>query len=146
MARRRSSASDVGAAFVAALGERDFARLAEVLAPDVRMRALVPPGPLEASGADEAAARFSAWFGNAEELDVLRAGSEDMGDRVHVSYRFRVKRPGESGTVIEQHLFCAIDDGRISALDLVCSGFRPIDEYSRAWRSPGRPVEAMAES
>ena len=145
METQPSSASEAGAAFVAALGERDFTRLAGLLAPDVRMRALVPPGPLEASGAEEAVARFSAWFGNAEELGVLRAGSEDVGDRVHVFYRFHVRRPGASRTVIEQHLFCAIDDGRISTLDLVCSGFRPIDEYSRAWRRPGRPVEAMAE-
>jgi hypothetical protein len=26
---------------------------------------------------------------------------------------------------VEQHLLCALDDGQITALDLVCSGFRP---------------------
>jgi hypothetical protein len=36
-----------------------------------------------------------------------------------------VKRPGDPWKVIEQHLFCALDEGRITALDLVCSGFRP---------------------
>jgi hypothetical protein len=36
-----------------------------------------------------------------------------------------VKRRGDPWKVIEQHLFCALDEGRITALDLVCSGFRP---------------------
>jgi hypothetical protein len=30
--------------------------------------------------------------------------------------------------VVEQHLLCAHDEGQITALDLVCSGFRP--EYA----------------
>jgi len=33
--------------------------------------------------------------------------------------------PGDPWKIVEQHLFCALDDGRITALDLVCSGFRP---------------------
>jgi hypothetical protein len=35
---------------VAALTERDFGRLVGTLAPDVRMRALIPPVPVELSG------------------------------------------------------------------------------------------------
>lgn len=38
---------------------------------------------------------------------------------------YRVKRPGDPWKVIEQHLFCVLDEDRITALDLVCSGFRP---------------------
>jgi SnoaL-like domain len=125
MAMRRSSATDPGGALVSALAERDFDRLAEALAPDVRMRALIPPGSVELSGAEPAAARFATWFGALDELELIRSGSDEVGDRLHVFYRLRVKRPGDSRKVVEQHVFCAIDDGRIAALDLVCSGFRP---------------------
>ena len=110
---------------VTALTERDFGRLAGTLAPDVRMRALIPPGPVEVRGAEPAAARFASWFGESNGLELVRSGSEEVGDRLHVFYRLRVKRPGEPWKVIEQHLFCALDEGRITALDLVCSGFRP---------------------
>jgi hypothetical protein len=137
-----SSPSDPGTAFVAALAARDFAQLAGILAPDMRMRALIPPGPVELSGADAAAARFSTWFGAAEELDVVASGSEELADRLHVFYRLHVKRPDEPRTVIEQHLFCAVDAGLVTALDLVCSGFRPIDEYSSEWR---HSMEVLAE-
>ena len=47
MSARRSSATDLGAMLVAAVTERDFGRLAGTLAPDVRMRALIPSGPVE---------------------------------------------------------------------------------------------------
>ena len=125
MTARRSSATDLGAVLVAALTERDFARLAGTLAPDVRMRALIPPGPVELSGSELAAARFASWFGESEGLELIHAGSAEVGDRLHVFYRLRVKRPGDPWKLIEQHLFCALDEGRITALDLLCSGFRP---------------------
>lgn len=125
MSTQRSSASDLGSALVAALAQRDFPRLANTLAPDVRMRALIPPGPVEVSGAEAAAAKFSSWFADAEELELIRSGSDTVADRLHVFYRLRVKKPGDLRKIVEQHLLCAFDDDRISALDLVCSGFRP---------------------
>jgi hypothetical protein len=120
-----SSATDLGTGLVTALAERDFPRLAETLTPDVRMRALIPPGPIELSGADMAAAKFSSWFGDAEEFELIRSGSDTVADRLHVFYRLRVKKPGDIRKIIEQHLLCAFGNDRISGLDLLCSGFRP---------------------
>jgi SnoaL-like domain len=125
MIMQRSSATDPGATLVAALAERDFGRLACTLVPDVCMRALIPPGPVELSGAEAAAARFASWFGGSNGLELVHSGSDEVGDRLHVFYRLRVKRPGDPWKLVEQHLFCAVDQGRITALDLVCSGFRP---------------------
>jgi len=125
MAARPSSATDPGDTLVAALTERDFDRLAGTLAPDVRMRALIPPGPVDISGAQPAAARFALWFGQLEQLQLIRSGSDQVGDRLHVYYRLRVKRHDDPWKIVEQHLFCALDESRITALDLVCSGFRP---------------------
>jgi SnoaL-like domain len=131
--KQPSSATDPGVTFVAALAARDFDRLAGVLASNTRMRALIPPGPLELSGAEPAAARFASWFGDAERLELLHSGTDEVGDRLHVFYRLRVKRDGDPWKVIEQHLFCVLDEDRITALDLVCSGFRP---DARGYRVP----------
>jgi len=125
MSTQQSSATDLGIGLVTALAERDFSRLAATLTPNVRMRALIPPGPIEVLGAEAAAAKFSAWFGDAEEFELVRSGSDAVADRLHVFYRFRVKKPGDLSKVVEQHVLCALDDGRISAFDLVCTGFRP---------------------
>jgi hypothetical protein len=91
------------------------------------MRALTPPGLVEISGAEAAAAKFSAWFGNAEQLEVVRSGGETVADRLHLFYQLRVRKPGAATKIVEQHLLCALDENRITALDLVCSGFRPND-------------------
>jgi hypothetical protein len=89
------------------------------------MRALNPPGPLEVSGSEAASAKFSSWFGDAEDLELVSSGSESIADRVHVYYRLRVRKPGNVWKLVEQHVLCAFDGDRIVALDLVCSGFRP---------------------
>jgi hypothetical protein len=123
-----SSATDPGAGFVAALAERDFTRLACTLTPGVRMRALLPPGLVEISGAEAATAKFESWFGDAEELGLIRAGCDAVGDRLHVFYRLRVTKPGGVPKLVEQHLLCALDTDRIDGLDLVCTGFRPDTE------------------
>jgi hypothetical protein len=127
MSTQPSPATDPGTALIAALAERDFARLADTLTPDVRMRALIPPGPIEISGAEAAAAKFSSWFGNAEAFELIRSGSHTVADRQHVFYRLRVKKPGDVPKLVEQHLLCALEGDRISSLDLVCTGFRSGD-------------------
>ena len=125
---RQSSATDLGDAFVTALVDGDAPRLAGTLAPDVQMRALIPPGPIEVLGAEAVAGTFAAWFGSAERLELIRSASEPVADRLHVSYRLRVRRVGDPWKVVEQHLLCAHDGGRITTLDMVCSGYRP--EYA----------------
>jgi hypothetical protein len=130
MAMQRSSATDpaavtdAAAGFVAALAERDFDRLGESLSAAVRMRALIPPGAVEVSGRDQAAAKFASWFGGREALELVDSAGAAVGDRYHLGYRLRVKDAGQPWKIVEQHAFCTMDDARISELDLVCSGFR----------------------
>jgi len=111
--------------FARALVTRDFARLTAMLATDVRMRALLPPGFVEISGAEAAAAKFASWFGDAEELELVDSGIDSFADRLHVFYRLRVRKPGDFPKLVEQHLLCAVDGDRIRSFDLVCAGFRP---------------------
>jgi hypothetical protein len=127
MSTQPSSATDPGTALIAALAECDFPRLADILTPDVRMRALIPPGLVEVCGADAAAAKFSTWYGNAETLELIRSGSDTVADRQHVFYRLRVTKPGDIPKLVEQHLLCALEGDRINAIDLVCTGFRSDD-------------------
>ena len=124
----QSSVIDLGGVFVMALVDGDAPRLTGTLDPDVQMRALLPPGPIEVLGAEAVAGKFTTWFGSAERLELIRSESEPIADRLDVSYRLRVRRPGDPWKVVEQHLLCAHDEGRITALDLVCTGFRP--EYT----------------
>lgn len=127
------SAVDHAAADLAgALVRRDFERLTAMFAADVRMRALIPPGFVELSGAEAAVAKFASWFGDADEVELIRSGSDRFADRLHVFYRLRVRKPGDFPKLVEQHLLCASDGVRINSFDLVCAGFRP----ERGWMMP----------
>lgn len=136
MSTQPSSATDTGKTLISALTQRNFPRLADTLTPDVRVRALIPPGVVELSGAEAAAAKFASWFGDAEELELIRAGSDTFADRLHVFYRLRVTKPGNPPKLVEQHLVCAVNGDRIEGIDLVCTGFRPDEE---AWIMPHTP-------
>jgi ketosteroid isomerase-like protein len=115
---------DLGARLVGAVATQDEAALAECFVPDVEFRALIPPGLRERTGAVEAAALISQWFGDSTGLHLLDSHSDEVGDRLHVSYRFAGVEEGKA-YVVEQHLFCTIGDGKIMRADLLCSGFRP---------------------
>ena len=122
---KRSPVADPASGFAGALVAGEFERLTAMLAADVRMRALIPPGPVELFGAADAAAKFASWFGGSKDLELVRAGSDEVGDRLHIFYRLRVNRRNDPTSIVEQHVFCTLDEGRITALDLVCSGLRP---------------------
>jgi len=71
------------------------------------------------------AAKFLQWFGDAEEFTVQSVRVEPLADRISARYRFLL-RDQERWEVIEQQLYLDVDDdGRIAAIDLLCSGFRP---------------------
>jgi ketosteroid isomerase-like protein len=118
------SEADVGARLVAAIAARDAPALGRCFAPDAQLRALIPPGLLERTGAQEAAALVDSWFADSTELELVESETLEIGDRLRVSYRFEGVEDGEP-YVVEQQVYCTLADGAIARADLVCSGFRP---------------------
>jgi len=109
---------------VAAIGAQDASALSAVFTDDVQFRALTPPGLRERSGAYETASLIAAWYADSVVLEHVDTWAGDVGDRVHISYRFAGVEEGEP-FVVQQHLFCSLRDGKIEQADLLCSGFRP---------------------
>lgn len=119
-------------AFLDALTDRRFDGVEAMLAPEARFRALVPPGPTERRGAPSVTQALSQWFGASEEFEVQEMNAQAVADRVRIRYRFRLRPhpfvPDSGWHVIEQQGYCDVVDGKIAAIDLVCSGFRPEPE------------------
>jgi ketosteroid isomerase-like protein len=115
---------DVGRRFVEAVATRDRTALADCFVSDVLFRALTPPGLRERTSAAAAATLVTQWFGDSTELRLLEAHDYEVGDRRHVSYRIAGIENGEA-YVVEQHLFCVVENGKIARANLLCSGFRP---------------------
>lgn len=117
----------VGGVFLEALTTRDYEQMAATLSADVRFRAMLPRGPMDWTGADEVAGVFTSWFGEADDFELIDATVGEIGGRLHLSWRLRVRPApfgiGDGWHVIEQQAYAdAVDT--IDTLDLLCSGFR----------------------
>ena len=122
----RSVAHSLGTRFVEAVAAQDASAIAACFTPGVTFRALTPSGLRERAGAEEAAALVAGWFADSTELHLVESGTEEVGDRLHVAYRF-VGVEDDEPYVVEQHLFCVLAGGVIERAHLLCSGFRPRD-------------------
>jgi hypothetical protein len=117
----------VAGAFLEGLAAQDFSRLRHALATDARLRALLPRGFREWTGADAIAEQFDSWFGDTESFELLEATVGEVADRLHLHWRLRLQaeRLGAGWFTVEQQAYADTDDGgRIARLDLLCTGYR----------------------
>ena len=113
------------AAIAAAVAGRDSVRLAAAVTDTVRLRALLPGGPIEEHGRDAVVARFGRWFEGMDTVGLVESAGEAVADRLLIHYRLDLAQRG-TRWACTQTLVCKIDDGRLATIDLLCSGFREI--------------------
>jgi len=118
----------VGGIFLETLANRDYARMADTLASGIRFRAMLPRGPMEWEGPEAVADMFRSWFGGADDFEVVDATVGEVGGRLHLSWRLRLRPApfeiGDGWHVIEQQAYAGAGES-IETLDLLCSGFQP---------------------
>jgi hypothetical protein len=117
----------VGGVFLEAFANRDYPRMATTLAPEVRFRAMLPRGPMDCEGPATVAEVFRSWFGAAADFELIDAAVGEVGGRLHLSWRVRLRPApfgiGEGWHLIEQQAY-ADAGAAIKSFDLLCSGFR----------------------
>lgn len=114
--------------FARAIAARDYVEMFSALARDARFRYLVPSGAGQMEGAAEVAAKFLEWFGNADVIRIESILAEPLPDRTSLRYRFLLHKPDGWKEVEQQQYLDVDEDGMISAVDLLCSGFRPTED------------------
>jgi hypothetical protein len=115
------------ASIAAAVADRDGRRLAAAFTDTVRLRALLPGGPVESHGRDAVVARFAGWFADFDSVELVSAAGEPVVDRLLVHYRLTV-RQGPLRWACTQTLIGKPTGDRLATVDLLCSGFREIKE------------------
>jgi hypothetical protein len=112
-------------AIAAAVASRDSARLAAAVTGTVRLRALLPGGPIEDHGRDAVVARVGGWFAGMDTVDLVESAGEEVADRLLIHYRLDLAHGGIRWACTQTSI-CKIDNGRLATIDLLCSGFREI--------------------
>ena len=113
------------AAIASAVAGRDSVQLAAAVTDTVRLRALLPGGPIEEHGRDAVLARFAGWFADMDTVEVVESAGEAVADRLLIHYRLDLAQRGTHWACTQTSI-CKIDDGRLATIDLLCSGFREI--------------------
>ena len=118
--------------FLEGLAAQDFAQLGDALAAGARLRALLPRGLREWTGAEVIAGQFARWFGDTDDFELVEATVGEVGGRLHLHWRLRLRaeRLGAGWFTVEQQVYAdAADSGRIVRLDLLCTGYRPEGDH-----------------
>ena len=118
----------LGAEFAAALAAKDYARLHELMHPEIDFRALTPNRFWQEGEAQAVIAQvLRDWFADKDEIDALEhVESDAFADCERVGYRLRVHNP-DGRFLVEQQAYLTERDGRIGWMRVVCSGYRPVD-------------------
>ena len=114
-------------AIAEAVADRDGVQLAAAVTDTVRLRALLPGGPIEEHGRDAVVARFGQWFAGMDTVSLVEAGGEAVADRLLIHYRLDLAQRGIRWACTQTSV-CKVADGRLATIDLLCSGFRQIQE------------------
>ena len=125
---RLPAAAGVGGpacAYLEAIVGRDPALLARVLDRAASMRALIPPGLRQASGADQVASLVLGWFADASAVELRETDAAVIGPRTRLRYRLRIAERDQVYDA-EQVAYLTLNGDRIVAADLICSGAHPI--------------------
>lgn len=117
----------IAADFAHAIAAGDRGPLLRMLAPQVEFRALTPSRAWAIDSAEEAVdTMLGTWFGGGRRIDSVASVETDVvADVVRVGYRFNATT-STGRAVVEQQAYVAVVDGIITALRIVCSGYRPV--------------------
>ena len=129
----------VATALATIIVSRDPQRLGAALTETARLRALLPGGPIQASGRADVAACFHGFFADFDTVQLLDSAGEAVADRLLIHYRLHVTR-GATRWVCTQTAVCKLVDERLAVIDLLCSGLREVSDEHVAAASSARRV------
>jgi hypothetical protein len=124
--RRVPQQTTLGADFAQAFGDKDSARLLELLHPEIDFRGLTPSRFWEASSPDDVVEiLFGSWLEDKDQVEaIVGIEGDTVADRERVGYRFTVTNP-DGRFLVEQQAYLSTRDGQIDWMRVVCTGFRP---------------------
>jgi hypothetical protein len=112
-------------AIAAAVADRDSTALAAAVTDTVRLRALLPGGPIQALGRDPVVACFGGWFDDMDTVELVESAGEVVADRLLIHYRLNLAQGGNRWTLTQTSV-CKTSNGQLATIDLLCSGFLQI--------------------
>jgi hypothetical protein len=112
--------------FLLALRRRDFDGIEGCFSDTALLRAVVPPGVREDVGPREIADRYRLWLGEEGDYAVHDAESSPFAGLTRIRYVVEHVDPEDGRLVFEQTAYVDVEDDRLVAMRVACSGNRPL--------------------
>lgn len=94
--------------------------------PEVASNLLTPKRFITFENVTDLSTKIQEWFGDCSDIHVEQSRVAMVGERVGIFYRFLLNKQG-SRKLIEQQVYCTVENGRITQLHLLCSGFQSVN-------------------
>jgi len=117
-----------GETLARAVAAKDQAALRAVLSDTIDFQALTPGRVFRAETGIELAVEviLGTWFARAQMDELCAVTTGQVAGREHVAYRVRLHVGPDEYLVEQQAYYDTADDGRISWLRVLCSGYQPL--------------------
>ena len=123
---------DLGVRFAGALADKDASALKALFRPGVDFKALTPGRSWEASDPEAVVDDIvlGMWFDPDDRItELIAVDTDTVGSRHRVAYRVAVSN-ADGDHVVEQQAYFDVDQGQISWMRVLCSGYQPVGTRS----------------
>jgi TusA-related sulfurtransferase len=121
----------VGEEWIQVLMEKDFNRLAEICQPTVLSRLMTPKRFDSFENVSDLIQKVDTWFHECSSFQKEQTHITKVGEKLAISYRLSFDKNGQPYEA-EQQLYCTLRDGLIDQVNLLCSGFQPVQRMDEA--------------
>ena len=133
----KTNLQSLGDAWIRGLQDRDFDRLARYCQPDLHSQILTPKRNDTLNQVGDLIARYRQWFGKYDPIYCEQTRVGQVGRKLAIFYRFHLQDQG-NWYAIEQQLYLTVKDGLVDSLQLLCSGFQPVETGIEAQPLPAQ--------
>ena len=102
---------------------RDYDGVESFLADGFHLRDLSPPGFTDVADVDVALAGMRQLLDMFDTVRLVDSEVYDIGNATYLRARLHFVHPDKGERMLEQHHLLTIKDGRITAIDELCTGF-----------------------
>ncbi len=114
--------ADVARTYLDAVVARDYDNVESLLADGFRLRDLSPPGFTEVD-AGPAMTGLREMLDRFDGVRLVDSDAYEIGNVTYLRARLHFVHPEQGERMLEQHHLLTIADGRITAIDELCTGF-----------------------
>ena len=127
MMKAATDALALGQALAEKMAIKDWAGIEALLDAHVDFRGMTPGQFWEASDPGGVTEVFGQWFEDHDRIErLVSCEAEPISTHNHLTYRLEVhSERDEEDFVVEQQAYFEVNEGRISHLRMLCSGFLP---------------------